>query len=264
VDAETLEVFEAGGVVKLRGVFTPAQAERMREVVWRDLLHSEGVVQEDRSTWRRRTPRTKLAHAKRHPVFEALFGEQLRELADALLGSGWSPSGAYGNLLVDFPDAEHWHLPGRDGFWHCDFGNYPALDPLPGLRAFAVFGDVPPGGGATLLLAGSGRMLVRYMARNPGTPRSLKAEVPWHQQIPYLRDLTLTDVPSDPGENEARRRRFMDAVTDVEGIPAQVIEACGQPGDVYVCHPWTIHAKAPNASDQPRFLRAPTLLRQSP
>jgi hypothetical protein len=55
----------------------------------------------------------------------------------------------------------------------------------------------------------------------------------------------------------------MDTVTDVEGIPARVIEACGRPGDVYVCHPWTIHAKAPNASGEPRFLRAPTLLRKS-
>jgi hypothetical protein len=262
VDAETLKTFEESGVVKLSSVFTPAQAERMRDVVWRDLFHSEGVVQEDRGTWRRQTPRTKLARAKRHPVFDALFGEQLRELADVLLGSGWSTSGAYGNLLVDFPDADQWQLPGRDGFWHCDFGNHPALDPLPALRAFAVFGDVPPGGGATLLVAGSGRMLVRYMARNPGAPKSLKADVPWHQEIPYLRDLTLTEAPSDPGEKEARRRRFMDTVTDVEGIPARVVEACGQPGDVYVCHPWTIHTKAPNASDKPRFLRAPTLLRK--
>jgi hypothetical protein len=106
-------------------------------------------------------------------------------------------------------------------------------------------------------------MLVRYMAANPATRKSLKAEVPWNQEIAYPRDLTLTDVPSDPGENEARRRRFMDSVTDVEGIPTRVIEACEKPGDVYVCHPWTIHTKAPNASDRPRFLRAPTLLRKS-
>jgi hypothetical protein len=105
VDAETLKIFEECGVVKLRGVFPPTQAERMRDVVWRDLFHSEGVVQEDRGTWRRQTPRTKLARAKRHPVFDALFGEQLRELAEVLLGSGWSTSAAYGNLLVDFPDA---------------------------------------------------------------------------------------------------------------------------------------------------------------
>lgn len=265
VDDETLDTFAQTGVVKLHGVFTEEAAREMRDVVWRDLFHSEGVVREDRGTWRRKTPRSKLARAKRDLIFAALLGEQLREVADALLGTDWVTSPAYGNLLVDFPDADRWHLPAQDGFWHCDFGRYPAMDPLPALRVFAVFGRVAPGGGATLLVAGSGRMLMRYMDSNPDTPHSLKADVPWHQEIPYLRDLTLAELPRarDAVQDELRRRRFMDTVTDVEGIPARVVEASGNPGDVYVCHPWTIHTKAPNASDEPRFLRAPTLLRTS-
>jgi hypothetical protein len=40
---QTLESFEESSVVKLSSVFTPTQAERMREVVWRDLFHSEGL-----------------------------------------------------------------------------------------------------------------------------------------------------------------------------------------------------------------------------
>ena len=72
VDAETLELFEESGAVKLSSVFTPTQVERMRDVVWRDLFHSDGVVQEDGDTWRRRTPGTKLARPKRHPVFDGV------------------------------------------------------------------------------------------------------------------------------------------------------------------------------------------------
>jgi hypothetical protein len=124
VDARTLELLEESGVVKLSGVFTPAQAERMRAVVWRDLFHSEGVVWDDRTTWRRRTPRTKLARAKRHPASDALLGDQLLELADVLLGSGWSTSAAYGKLLVDFPDTDQWHLAGRDGSCHRDTSRF--------------------------------------------------------------------------------------------------------------------------------------------
>ncbi|HXY93281.1 MAG TPA: hypothetical protein VEP49_12440 [Acidimicrobiia bacterium] len=263
VDESTLETFAETGVAKLRKVFSAEDAELMRDVVWRDLLHSEGVHREDRTTWRRASPRRKLARAKRDPIFRAMFGATLRALADALLGEGWVTSAAFGNLLVDFPDARRWHLPGRDGFWHSDFGNDPRMDPLPGLRAFVVFGDVPPGGGGTLLVAGSARMISRFVEAHPDVPRSHRAAVAWHRSIPWLRDLTLSELPSGRSheDDEARRRRFMDTVTDVDGIPARVVEACGRPGDVYVCHPWTIHCKPPNASDRPRFLRAPTLVR---
>jgi hypothetical protein len=263
VDESTLKTFAETGVVRLRKVFSSQDAERMREVVWRDLFHCEGVRREDRATWQRQTPRRKLARAKRDPMFHAMFGETLRALADALLGEDWVTSAAFGNLLVDFPDAKRWHLPGRDGFWHADLGNYPRMEPLPGLRAFVVFGDVPPGGGGTLLVAGSGRMIRRFVEAHPDVPRSQKADVAWHQAIPWLRELTLSQLPSGRTheEDEERRRRFMETVTDVDGIPAQVVEACGPPGDVYVCHPWTIHCKPPIASDGPRFLRAPTLAR---
>jgi hypothetical protein len=221
------------------------------------------VRREDRTTWQRASPRRKLARAKRDPIFHAMFGAELCVLADALLGEGWVTSDAFGNLLVDFPDAQRWHLPGRDGFWHSDLGTYRRVDPLPALRVFVVFGEVPPGGGGTLLVAGSGRMIKRFVKTHPEVAGSHKAERDWHQTIPWLRELTLSELPISRSheEDEARRRRFMETVTDVDGIPAQVIEACGQPGDVYVCHPGTIHCKPPNASDRPRFLRAPTFVR---
>jgi hypothetical protein len=136
VDESTLETFAETGIAKLHNVFSAEDAERMRDVVWRDLFHSEGVRGEDRTTWQRASPRRKLARAKRDPIFHAMFGPELYALADALLGTGWVTSAAFGNLLVDFPDAERWHLPGRDAFWHSDLGNYPTMDPLPTVRAF--------------------------------------------------------------------------------------------------------------------------------
>lgn len=262
LDAQ-LATFHETGLVRLSGVFSEDAAARMRDAVWRDLRHTDGVIPDDPSTWNRPRPLKKLARAKRDPAFQALYGEQLASLADALLGPGWTSDAAFGNLLVDFPDADAWHLPGRDGFWHCDVGSYGSMDPLPALRVFAVFGEVPPGGGATLLVTGSGPMLVDYLRRHPDVEMSLKADVAWQRDIPWLRELTLSEVPADPEAREQRRRRFMDQVTDVEGFPLRVVEACGSPGDVYVCHPWTIHCKAPNASSVPRFLRAPTLFRQA-
>jgi hypothetical protein len=257
-----LAAFAATGVVRLREVFSPADAERMREVVWRDLFHSEGVRRDDPSTWQRAHPRRKLARAKRDPIFHAMFGEPLRTLADALLGEDWVTSAAFGNLLVDFPDAMRWHLPGCDGFWHSDLGTFPRMAPLPALRAFVVFGDVPAGGGGTLLVAGSGPLITRFLDAHPDADRSHK-NAAWLRAIPWLRDLTRAARPSRRNDEDdaTRHRRFMETVTEVDGTPCRVVEACGQPGDVYLCHPWTIHCKPPNASDRPRFLRAPTLAR---
>lgn len=264
VDNSLLETFAETGVVKLHGVFSPADAEPMRDVVWRDLYHTDGVLREDRSTWHRTTPLRKLARAKRDPSFGAILGEPLRLLADSLLGVGWTPDAGFGQLLVSFPDAERWHLPGRDGFWHSDLGGRASVDdPLPSVRVFAVFGDVPPGGGGTLLATGSDKMIMRYLKSHPDAERTLKADVAWNKAIPWLAELTLTELPSerDREQDEDRRRRFMETVTDIDGIPARVVEACGQPGDVYVCAPWTVHCKPPNASDRPRFLRAVSLHR---
>lgn len=266
VNERVLESFATTGVVKLQGVFSPEDAEVMREVVWRDLYHTDGVLGEDRTTWHRSTPLRKLARAKRDPSFRVILGEPLRQLADALLGEGWAPTAGLGQLLVSFPDTERWHLPGRDGFWHSDLGDRTNVDdPLPSVRIFAVFGDVPARGGGTLLVTGSDRMIMRYVKTHPGVERSLKAEVAWNKAIPWLAELTLTEVPTerDHERDEDRRRRFMDLVTDIDGVPAQVIEACGRPGDVYVCAPWTIHCKPPNASDSPRFLRAVSLHRKA-
>jgi hypothetical protein len=264
-DDSLLETFAETGIVKLRAVFSPDEAERMRDAVWRDLYHTDGVRREDRSTWHRSAPLRKLSRAKRDTSFEALFGEPLRGLADRLLGEGWTADAGFGQLLVSFPDAERWHLPGRDGFWHSDLGGRGSTDdPLPSVRFFALFGDVAPGGGGTLLVAGSDRMIMRYVQANPDVERTLKADVAWNQDIPWLAELTLAELPGERSDkqDEDRRRRFMKTTTDVDGIPAQVIEACGQPGDVYVCAPWTVHCKPPNASDRPRFLRAVSLYRR--
>lgn len=260
-----LEQFALTGVVVLHEVFSEEDASAMREVVWTDLSRTDGVVRDDPSTWRRSTPRRALHHAKRHPVFYKMFGPQLQEMADALLNPGWAISGGLGNLLVDFRDTERWYLPGQDAYWHLDTGWSDNMDRLSSLRLFALFGEVPPGGGGTLLVAGSPHFVRRHVARNPdaalGDLKSSDAATLLFRSHPWLAELALSERPGewDAAYEEARRQKFMGSATDVDGTPARVIEARGGPGDVYVCHPWTIHCRPPVAADGPRFLRSPTL-----
>jgi hypothetical protein len=260
-----LQEFAMTGAVLLHDVFSEDDAAAMREVVWTDLVQTDRIVREDPSTWRRSTPRRALHHAKRHQVFHRMFGPPLKEMADALLCPGWTVSGGLGNLLVDFRDAEQWYLPGRDAYWHLDTNWTGDMDRLSSLRLFAVFGEVPPGGGGTLLVAGSPHFVRRHVATDREAAlrgsKSSDAAALLFGSHPWLAELALSERPAewDPVYEDARRQKFMRSATDVEGTPAQVIEACGRPGDVYVCHPWTIHCRPPIAWDGPRFIRSPTL-----
>lgn len=238
----------------------------MREVVWRDLRLTDGVVQDDPATWRRSTPRRGLPRAKRHPAFQKMLGPQVRQMADALLGAGWTPSAGLGQLLVDFRDADRWHLPGRDGHWHLDTSWSRGMDRLESLRLFAIFGEIPPGGGGTLLVVGSPYFVRRHVADSADqVPRDRETDeasaLPVFRSHPWLAELTLSERPDDwdADYEEARRHKFVDTPTDLGGTPVQVVEACGRPGDVYVCHPWTIHCRPPISADGPRFIRSPTL-----
>jgi ectoine hydroxylase-related dioxygenase (phytanoyl-CoA dioxygenase family) len=53
-----------------------------------------------------------------------------------------------------------------------------------------------------------------------------------------------------------RSERFMAAPTIVNGVPVQVEEMTGEPGDVLVMHPAALHTLAPNVLDEPRLALA--------
>ena len=245
--------FESIGIVKLEGVFTHEMAAAMRDAVWNAWADVYGARRDDPSTWAGVERRT-IKSAKRHPSFREILGDQLRAFADLALGPGWSTSNGLGELLASVPDAPRWHLPSSG--WHSDYGYGVSMEPLAGLRVFAVFGAVPPRGGGTLLVEGSHRMVDRFVRTQPhvAAGRASVARAACHNSNAWLRDLTSGD-----GLEPGRIERFMMEITEVDGIRARVIEACGEPGDVYVCHPWTIHCAAPNANTQPRFLRGVTL-----
>ena len=257
--APLVDEFRRTGIVKLTGVFSDESAAAMREACWQGWSDTYGARRDDPSTWSA-VPRFKtVKSAKRHPSFLAVLGDELRSLADTLIGPGWSTSNGFGGLLAGFPNTTSWHLPGAEGVWHSDFLYCATMDPLPGLRVFAVFGDVPAGGGGTLLVEGSHLMVERFVRARPdlAVGRFRTARAACHASNDWLHELTHGD-----GGDPTRHERFMAQTTEVDGIPARVIEASGRPGDVYVCHPWTIHCAPPNANDQPRFLRSPTLNRR--
>jgi ectoine hydroxylase-related dioxygenase (phytanoyl-CoA dioxygenase family) len=54
------------------------------------------------------------------------------------------------------------------------------------------------------------------------------------------------------GANDERIERFVRQTSEHEGIPLQVLEMTGEPGDVFMTHSWLLHNASMNSSDRMR------------
>ena len=141
-----------------------------------------------------------------------------------------------------------WELP-SDG-WHWDGSPSEC-----GLLIFSFYSCVETGGGGTLLLSGSHRLIARfYESLSPidlGQPHRAHRRMFCASQ-PWLR--TLTGRTREPGLD--RTTTFMEGTSDVGGIPCRVVELTGEPGDAVFCNLGMLHSAAPNCSDTPRIMRS--------
>jgi ectoine hydroxylase-related dioxygenase (phytanoyl-CoA dioxygenase family) len=163
----------------------------------------------------------------------------------------------WGQVLVTFPCAgPPWSVPGR--LWHIDFHYTNDVAPLFALKVFAFFGDVAPQGGGTLLVSGSHRVVERFVTTVPPETRTdyRACRIQFMKHDPWFRALARTEDP-DPD----RSARFMDSEHDADGIGVRVVELTGQPGDIVITHPWTLHHAAPNRASSPRLMRSKAIYR---
>jgi hypothetical protein len=120
-----------------------------------------------------------------------------------------------------------------------------ALATLPGVQLFVCLDRVEPRAGATVVACGTHRRIDALRRRKgPSWPgrsadvrEALKREVPWVRELCSLR------------AGEDREARFMRSDGEL-----QVVELTGEPGDVWVMHPWILHAPAPNCGARPRMV----------
>jgi hypothetical protein len=210
-----LDHFTEHGYVRIERAFAPT-APTMAAALWAELERRHGIVRGRPETWTVTEPRG-LGALRRAGAFDALATPTVVAAIDELLGHGWPAPFSWGDPLVTFPRPGEWRMP-RTG-WHIDF---PARSTLR-LKWLGYLAPVGPGGGGTVVLAGSHRRVADYLR---------------------------TADPADPGRSSTVR----DAVLDEPADDGRAVELTGEPGDVVFLHPHLFHAPAPNHSTAPRLM----------
>jgi ectoine hydroxylase-related dioxygenase (phytanoyl-CoA dioxygenase family) len=231
------------GYVRLERAFPPELAATMADAVWAQLQRTHGISQADRSTWTVVEPRG-LGALRKRGAFDALATAAVVAAISELLGhERWPPPFSWGDPLVTFPSQGRWDVPA--GGWHIDF---PARSALL-LKWLAYLAPVTAGGGGTVVLAGSHRLVKRFVQAHPSDPgRSATVCDAIFATHPWLRDVRRTSPAED------RITRLMHRGAMIDGVDVRVVELTGQPGDVVFLHPHLFHAPAPNRSPHPRLM----------
>ncbi|MEO3872830.1 hypothetical protein ABGB18_28790 [Nonomuraea sp. B12E4] len=236
---EDIEQFLDQGYVRLRGCFTRAAAEEHTRLIWDRL----GYVADDPSTWE--LPSVHMPPHQRIDV--RTFAPKAWLAACELVGgaervSTEKPYTWTDGFIVNlWQDADRpWRPPSNESpGWHVD-GNFfrHFLDsPEQGLLTIALWSDVDHQGGATYIATDSAGPVARFLAAHPGG--LLPGPDP------------DDDTPVIPYADLGRQ------CTDF-------VEATGEVGDVYLVHPFVLHAKSQNVLRRPRLITNPPLTLAEP
>jgi hypothetical protein len=217
-------MFARDGFTLLETAFPRHLADQGRAVLFRDL----GIDPADPRSW----PRPMVRHpgSGADPFREAVNSPRLRAALDQLVGVGrWEQRSGLGTFAIRFPSEDD---PGDAG-WHLE-GCFPVGDEFytniasanRSLLMLFLFSDVEPKDAPTRIRVGSHIDVPRFLEPAGDTGRSATAI------SDYL--ATLPDRP--------------------------VVTATGHAGDVYLCHPFLVHAASwPHRGTAPRVIAQPPL-----
>jgi len=226
---DDVEGFIRDGVVRLRGAFPRQLADECRQLLWA----ATGCAEHDPSTWTR--PVVRIDGRGDPPFAAAINTERLYSAFDQLAGAGrWVPRSGIGTFPIRFPVDE---APGDDG-WHiestgADANGEAVVDPASGERVLLLlllFSDVGPDDAPTRVRLGS-----------------------------HLAAARLVFQTREP-------MGFFGAARELEPLTEHLPEAVatGEAGDVWLCHPFVVHAAQRHRGTRVRFMAQPPLAGTGP
>ncbi|MBX3011736.1 MAG: phytanoyl-CoA dioxygenase family protein [Caldilineaceae bacterium] len=236
------EIFAVHGLFKRKNFLAPEKLAKARQVIFQQ-LEQEGIWCHGGWCLDNYPHSTELAAGMAllkplwdHSAIVDLLSDEVPTAASALVDN--QPVLTMGQqLLFTLPNATAWTLPHQN--WHMDMPRL-AHSGVPGVQLFAFLESVEPGGGGTLAVTGSHRLLNQGVRISSGDLRKkLKKER-------YFAEL-MSNTGGD-------RRHFLHDAGQVGDVKLQVVEMVGEPGDVYFMDLRTFHTAAPNARPIPRLM----------
>jgi hypothetical protein len=222
-----IDAFIEDGFVAVRGAVPAGVLRACQEEIW-SALAARGVLRDDPATWRDPVVRIPCPES---PAFAAAGTRPvLWEAFDQLIGEGrwWRRQGVGGAIPVRFPSQADpgdagWHIEAsyeKNGEWWVNHRSRAR-----GLLALYLFSDVDADDAPTRIRPGSHWDAARVLA--PAGDDGLA----WSQAAQLA----------------AQASSFRPTVL-----------ATGQAGDVYLCHPFLVHAASwPHAGANPRLMAQP-------
>ena len=211
-----VEGFIADGFVKVEQVVPREVGDAARALLWEQI----GLSPDDPSGWTEPVVwAADLTGAG--PFGEFMASARLHEALDAIAGvGGWVPRGSIGNIPIRFPRV----APADDRGWHIDNntmradGSWGVSGRPQTMLMLVLLSQVGQDDAPTRIRKGSQRDVVKVLGAEP-----------------------MDAMRSGPLVDEASRGR------------AEAL-ATGLPGDVYLAHPFTVHAAQEHLGTRPRFM----------
>ncbi|SOD60536.1 Phytanoyl-CoA dioxygenase (PhyH) [Streptomyces zhaozhouensis] len=228
---DQVEGFVRDGFVRVPEAFPRSVAEAGQAELWR----MAEVDPDDPAGWP--GPLIRIEGSAAEPFRQAANTERLRRALDQLVGVGrWLPRLGLGTFPIRFPHPEQ---PGDAG-WHLDAsfaGGADGTEPRINLRSrgrallmLFLFTDVGEDDAPTRIKVGSHRDVPPFLAEAGEEGREF---------------FELCGAMDEAGR--------LDAADRPEAL------ATGRAGDVYLCHPFLVHAAQPHRGSRPRIIAQPPL-----
>ena len=221
-----LDAFVADGYLKIERAAPRSVADAACSMLWRQLGLSPDAPDQWSAAVRWASDMT--GHG---PFGELVGSAALAAALDGVCGSGgWLPRGALGNVPVRFPVSP----PDDDRGWHVD-ANTPRPD-----GSWAVTGRPHT-------------VLVLTLLSDVGD-----ADAPTRIRAGSHHDVgaVLGDDAVEPSD--------LGRLVDEASAGRPIVHATGEPGDMYVLHPFTAHAADEHRGRTPRFMAQSPVLLTSP
>jgi hypothetical protein len=223
LDLLDIQAFMSDGYAKVENAALRSAADEARALLWRQL----GLSPRDRDGWSE--PVRWASDLTGFGPFGALIrSPELAAALDAVCGrGGWVPRGSLGNIPVRVPVSP----PNDDRGWHIDAN--------------------PPQADGTWTVTGRPHTVLLL---------TLLSEVSVDDAPTRIRVGSHHDVAQVLGPDPVELAE-MGLLVDDASADRAVVLATGQPGDMYIVHPFTVHAADEHRGSTPRFMaQAPVML----